>query len=126
LELLRELRRGPGEFVRILGNDNALVEARRENLLDGLISGVAGVAPELILAVWEQREGAADLLQELLEKLSGVPTPWGLKWIAEARGWFAPDFALPLSEARQREARMFRVWCEGWLERIQNHAGSRR
>ncbi len=117
LDLLRELKRGPGEFRRILGNDSALANARREDLLHGLISGVASVAPEIILAAWEQREGAAELLQELIERLSGLPTPWGLKWIAETRGWFPSHHALPLSEARQREKAAFQTWCAGWLRR---------
>jgi 4-hydroxy-tetrahydrodipicolinate synthase len=118
LELLRELHRGPGEFRRILGNDGALVEARKDDLLHGLISGVAGVAPELILKVWEREEGSAALLQELLDHLSGIPTPWGLKWIAETRGWFLPQYALPMSESRQLEAAAFREWCAGWLKKF--------
>lgn len=118
LELLRELQRGPGEFRRILGNDGALVEARKDDLLHGLISGVAGVAPELILKVWNREEGSASLLQELLDHLSGIPTPWGLKWIAETRGWFVPQYALPMSESRQQEAAAFREWCAGWLKKF--------
>ncbi len=116
LELLRSLRREHPTFRRILGHDGALVEAVQEGLLDALISGVAGVAPELILKVW-RGEGSAELA-ELLTHLEGVPTPWGLKWIAEARGWFPATYALPLSEARQREAAEFQAWCRGWLKRI--------
>ncbi len=119
LILLRSLRETKPSFFRILGHDGALVEAVAEGLLDGVISGVAGVAPELTVAVWRGNPVANELLAELLQKLEGVPTPWGLKWIAETRGWFPARHALPLSAARMAQKAEFQAWCAAWVKKIE-------
>jgi dihydrodipicolinate synthase/N-acetylneuraminate lyase len=108
--------------VRFVGNDGVLVEALTRDLCDGTISGVAGVIPELTLALWksaDHREGGLfeDLgtrLEQLLHRLDEFPTPWGLKLIAELRGLSPAGFALPLSLERRRQARAFQAWFSDW------------
>jgi dihydrodipicolinate synthase/N-acetylneuraminate lyase len=120
LALLRSLKEHNGAWNRILGHDGALVEAVREDLLHGVISGVAGVAPELTLAVWRRNPLANDLLAELLAQLDGLPTPWGLQWIAEVRGWFPASHAIPLSSARIAQKALFSTWCESWIKKVEH------
>src|SRR5262249_23490695 len=72
----------PGKACRIVGDDRVMVEALDKRVCDGVISGVAGVLPELMRALYFNR-GSADYeklsrrLDELIERLSVFPTPWG-------------------------------------------------
>ncbi len=124
LDLLERLAAGDGgESVGLVGNDAVLGEALRRGLCDGVISGVAGVVPEITLALWrsaQAREWEAlfsrleSQLRDLLEKLDAFPTPWGLKIIAELRGLGRASFALPLSAERQAQMDAFRLWFPTW------------
>jgi 4-hydroxy-tetrahydrodipicolinate synthase len=117
LELLRLL--GPRGACRIVGDDGVLVRALDEGVCDGVVSGVAGVLPELIRFLFHERQSpayasAAGLLAELIGRLSVFPTPWGLKLIAECRGMAPARFFQPLSEARRAQAREFQEWFGPW------------
>lgn len=115
------------DAVRFVGNDNALAEAVERKICDGTISGIAGVLPELTLALCNQLETlvpeefatASRLLDELLSQLEPFPIPWGLKLIAEARGWTKPRFALPLSVERAAQAEAFLAWFAPWWEKAE-------
>lgn len=116
---------GAPHICRIVGNDQVLVEARKEGVCDGVISGVAGVLPELI-AFLGAAEPAADparydaavlLLQDLLEQLQRFPVPWGLKWIAHRRGMKSIQFPMKLSSFRCIQGQDFLKWLESWWER---------
>jgi 4-hydroxy-tetrahydrodipicolinate synthase len=114
LDVLRALACDLPHAVRLVGNDGVLPEALQENVCDGVVSGVAGVWPELILPLFA-KDGAcnADAVQALrafIEKLDTVPAPWGLKWIAESRGLAAARFNLPLSELRISQGNQLREW----------------
>ena len=117
LSILRSLK---GEDVcRIVGDDSVLVDAVRERVCDGVISGVAGVLPELIAFLYHERDSrdyqkASSLLRELIGRLSVFPVPWGLKLIAECRGVTHARFLQPLSRARTAQAADFRAWFTGW------------
>jgi 4-hydroxy-tetrahydrodipicolinate synthase len=119
LDLLRRLKREAPQWRRMVGHDGVLVEAIREGLVEGVISGIACGAPELSLAVWEQKPGAAELLHELLAHFEGIPTPWAVAWICESRGWFPAKHAVPLGPGRLEQKSEFLAWCGGWLERVE-------
>jgi 4-hydroxy-tetrahydrodipicolinate synthase len=117
LDSLRALSLPGLDACRIVGNDSALVPALAEQVCDGVISGVACVLPELLLAVYERGPGfdeACRLLGEFIAAINGFPVPWALKWIGESRGIAAARFAQPLSGARMRQGRDLQRWFEGW------------
>jgi len=119
LATLRALSVPGAEACRIVGNDNALVEALRERVCDAVISGVACVLPEVLLEVWERGPGfdeACRLLGEFIQATADFPVPWALKWIGESRGIAAARFAQPLSERRERQGRELQSWFEGWRQ----------
>jgi 4-hydroxy-tetrahydrodipicolinate synthase len=107
---------------RIVGDDNVLVAALDAGLCDGVVSGVAGVLPELTTVLFHQRNSAAypqavELLNELTRHMSAFPVPWGLKLIAECRGITAAWFSQPLSAVRTAQANEFRAWFPGrWAQ----------
>ncbi|MBS1871979.1 MAG: dihydrodipicolinate synthase family protein [Acidobacteria bacterium] len=120
LDLLDRLTRSSSGAVRLVGNDRALPEAIRRGLCGGVISGVAGVLPELTLALWKSAEDHATFsnvrmrLESLLAALDSFPTPWGLKLIAEVRGLSPAWFPLPLSAERKAHAVRFQEWIAKW------------
>ena len=119
LEILRALTRQAIPACRIIGNDSALVAALEEEILDGVVSGVACVAPELIQAVYASKDPkqfrlAAGLLDEFITQLDVFPTPWGLKWIAEARGVLQASFAQPVSSRRRTQSAEVIQWFQNW------------
>ena len=114
LDLLRMLTSEIPGAIRLVGSDGALAQALREGVCDGVVSGVAGVVPELILSVF-QNEGWRDAatvgaLHELISHIDALPVPWGLKCIAEIRGLATARYSLPLSEARARAGEALRSW----------------
>jgi 4-hydroxy-tetrahydrodipicolinate synthase len=116
LDTLRALS-APGVVAcRIVGNDTALMPALAEQVCDAVISGVACVLPELLLAVWDRQEEACRLLGEFIGAVSPFPVPWALKWIGESRGIATARFAQPLSAARERQGRELQGWFEGWRQ----------
>lgn len=127
LDILRMLTsRGSEGVSRIIGNDQVFVQARREGICDGVVSGVAGALPELLLILGRADlvadatafDAAAGLLSELIEKLNLFPTPWGLKFIAERRGLGPMGSALPLTDARLAQAELLSEWLEEWWLRL--------
>jgi 4-hydroxy-tetrahydrodipicolinate synthase len=123
LDLLELLSIGrSGEVLRLVGHDAVLAEALTRGLCDGTISGVAGVLPELTVALWNSAAGTdaalfrrlASRLEALIEQLDEFPTPWGLKLIAELRGLGPASIGLPLSAQRQSEAAQFAEWFPRW------------
>lgn len=123
LEILAALSSGgPAAAVRFVGNDSVLAEALRNRWCTGGISGVACVLPELVLALWRSGEEPASetfsaaerLLDEFIAQLGPWPTPWGLKLVAEYRGFGPACPAVPLSAARRGQAQSFRAWFKPW------------
>lgn len=125
LELLERLTTEPGLGARrFIGNDWVLPEACRRGWADGVISGVACVLPELIVAIWEAGE-RRDLnalaalertLDEALEWIDAWPAPIGLEILAEARGLRRCLPAVPLSPGRRDQAEAMRRWFHSWWE----------
>jgi 4-hydroxy-tetrahydrodipicolinate synthase len=122
-EILRDLTASGIAARRMLGNDGALAETLQQGLCDGVVSGVACALPELISAFYVQRgtpgspgfSRASELLDEVVTRLNALPTPWGLKWIAEARGLAPATFAQPVSEHRAAEGKALIAWVRAWF-----------
>ena len=124
LDILHSLRTHVSDACCIVGNDQALASALQQGLCDGVVSGVAGVVPELIQALYGQQAGSPEFAQhsgqldELIEQLNHFPTPWGLKWVAEERGLLNANFTLPLSQERQSSGAALKQWCRTWLSTL--------
>lgn len=122
LDILQLLTRVAPGSCRIVGNDSVLATALERDLCDGVISGVAGVVPELILALYAQRGSpqseeftrASRALDEFIAHADVFPVPWALKWLAEARGIAAANFAQPVSARRMRQADDLQQWFQTW------------
>ncbi len=107
---------------RLVGNDGMLVEALRERVCDGVVSGVACVLPELIRAIFDEREDTRSarfaqlhaMLNAFIDQLTRLPVPWGLKWIAEARGICDAAFSQPVAEVRKQQGRELTEWFRQW------------
>ena len=109
---------------RIVGDDSALVAALDAGVCDAVVSGVAGVLPELTTLLFHQRNSATypaavELLNDLIGHLSAFPVPWGLKLIAECRAITPAWFSQPLSPARAAQANQFREWFPARWEQWQ-------
>jgi 4-hydroxy-tetrahydrodipicolinate synthase len=110
--------------MRFVGDDSILVRALEAAACEGVISGIAGILPELTRFLKEKRTAAAyarvaGLQEELIERLSQFPTPWGLKLIAESRGLAPATFAQPVSERREVQMQDFREWFPAWWRTTQ-------
>ena len=119
LDTVRLLTAELPDANRVIGNDEALYEALYQQVCDGVVSGVACVLPELMLALYHAAEtspGSAESLRlrELLDGfiawLTRFPVPWGLKIIAEERGFGTAIFPMPLSSQRAEDRRLFIEW----------------
>src|SRR5580704_7306319 len=125
LEILRHLTEQGVDACRIVGDDSVLSAALSAEVCDGVISGVACVVPELILGLYAREkhlESAefstyAQVLDQFVEQLSAFPTPWGLKWIAQARAILEPTFPLPLSPARAAQGKRLELWFQSWFSK---------
>ncbi len=123
LDILRDLTEHKIEACRIVGNDPILRPALSEGVCDGIVSGIACVLPELILRLHEQGQRASCALhddswrrlREIARQLDSFPTPWALKWIAEARGIFHATFAQPLSDDRAARGAELKSWFREWF-----------
>jgi 4-hydroxy-tetrahydrodipicolinate synthase len=122
LEILRDLTQHGVDACRIVGNDSALAPALCEAVCDGVVSGVACALPEVILALYQSEPtDSADfvrvsaLLREFILQLDLFPTPWGLKWAAEARGILRATFSQPVTEHRMEQSRALTAWLMEWL-----------
>jgi 4-hydroxy-tetrahydrodipicolinate synthase len=122
LATLRLLTQEQIPSCRMVGNDGALPEALRERVCDGVVSGVACVLPELISALYAEREDTGGerfgqltvLLDAFRGQLARFPVPWALKWIAEARGICSAAFSQPVAEVRRRQGAEFVSWYREW------------
>jgi 4-hydroxy-tetrahydrodipicolinate synthase len=121
LETLRLLTGSFQGANRVIGNDAALHAALLEGLCDGVVSGVASVLPELMIAFYREVKAAPhsraalelkSALDTVLEWLGRFPVPWGLKILAAERGFLTADFALPLSPQRAATAEDFARWFQ--------------
>jgi len=124
LDILRHLTESGSDACRIVGNDPTLRTALNDGVCDGVVSGIACVLPELILALYAQGASAAsaqfdnswEVLREIANQLDSLPTPWGLKWMAQERGIFEAKFAQPLSDGRVSQGMELQCWFRKWFQ----------
>ena len=119
LETVRLLTKQKIAARRLIGNDAVLAAAIQESVLDGVVSGVACVLPELIAqlcrvgmrgAASSEFHELAATLAEVVARLDVLPTPWGLKMLAEARGLVPATYPLPLAREREAERNALLEW----------------
>jgi dihydrodipicolinate synthase/N-acetylneuraminate lyase len=120
-ERLLELR-AKHPFQLLIGND-AIYRRARPLGADGIVSGVAAAAPELLVAL-ERAIAAKDdaraneldtQLQEFLAWLDKFPAPIGIKLAATARGWKMAHTAIPYDQPTLAAKQEFEDWFKGWL-----------
>jgi 4-hydroxy-tetrahydrodipicolinate synthase len=111
LDILKAVSAAQPDACRIVGNDQVLVEALHLNVCDGIVSGIAGVLPELIRFLFGGKSGPpARFLSDLIARMSPFPVPWALKWLAESRQLFPATCAQPVSPLRSAQAHEFIQW----------------
>lgn len=123
LDILSDLTQSGVEASRIVGNDSVLAAALVDGVCDGVVSGVACVLPELVTAQYHLNPIAnpiafqkiSTLMNEVIGQLNRLPTPWGLKWFAEARGIMQASFSQPQSENRLATGQEIVAWLDQWL-----------
>jgi 4-hydroxy-tetrahydrodipicolinate synthase len=123
LDILTQLTRNNIDAVRIVGNDSVYASGLDNGVVDGVISGVACVLPELMLAIESNfRSGnasavqaAANLLEQYIDQLVRFPAPWGLKFTAQTRGIFTPHIPIPLSSGRTIARDTMMAWLQKWI-----------
>lgn len=125
LDIVTALTELAPQACRIIGNDAVLAEARQHQVCDGVVSGVACSLPELIHALFQADSASkafiahqADL-DSFIQQLNAFPTPWGLKWAAEARGALRAQLSQPVSPLRAKAAHEFQAWLTEWLPSLQ-------
>ena len=114
----------------IVGHDGVLARALRNRFCHAVVSGVAGVCPELLIELFHAGVSGrtADLdrceyqLAALIGTLDDLPTPWGLKWIAEHRGFYPACHAVPLSSGRRQQREELNAWLTEWLPGVVDSA----
>ena len=123
LQPLADARRSGG-YSLLVGDDSLLLSAARAGW-DGVISGIACFAPELIAAVYRSHsEGNAEearRLQEMLDEVIAwvvrLPVPWAVRAGLAARGIANGPMHLPVSVARARQIHEFSEWLRTWADR---------
>jgi len=109
--------------VRILGHDRAYVEALRRKLIHAVISGPAGVVPEISTRLFaadptsDDFERLAKLFTEVLDQMDPFPYPWALKFLAQKRGLFEAQVPFAPGSARQEQRDELEAWFEEWSDR---------
>lgn len=114
------------DFSLFVGDDSLLLSAAQAGW-DGVISGIASFAPELIAAVYRNYHyGCADeaarlqaMLDEIIEWVVRLPVPWAVRAGLAVRGIANGPMHLPLSTARARQVADFQEWLAGWAARNQ-------
>ena len=114
-----------GEPWTLLVGDDRLLTRGLEAGWDGGISGVAGFCPELLVSLYNSALAGraaetgrlAGLLDELIDRLSVFPTPWGIRIGLAARGIDTGPLPLPVTAARAQQIAAFTEWLPRWLDR---------
>lgn len=120
IELLAESQ---PDAVRILGHDRAYAEGLRRKLIHAVISGPAGVLPEMSVRLFQADpesddfQPLVDLFTEVLDQLERFPYPWALKFLAEKRGLFKAQLPFSPGEDIRRRRDELETWFEDWTDR---------
>lgn len=117
--------RGSGPISLMIGHDRLLGAAFRAGW-DGVISGIAGFCPELIVRFASgYRAGREEEIarlerqrMELIDRIEELPTPWAVRLGLEVRGIEPGPFPIPASEARREQMLEFQRWFESFLAEL--------
>ncbi len=113
------------KFRLIIGNDTMFIRGRRQGA-DGVISGVATMAPELMIALSQAvvsgNNAEVDRLEVLLKQcftwLDKFPVPAAIKMACSYRGLKVGSLALPVYPEEASLYGEFEGWYREWLTRI--------
>jgi 4-hydroxy-tetrahydrodipicolinate synthase len=117
---LGELRRRSAVSL-LVGDDSLLLSALVAGW-DGVISGIACFAPDLIVSVYrafrsyrlEEATAQQRVLDELIGKLVRMPIPWGVRIGLETRGIPNGPLHQPIAESRKAAIADFQAWVREW------------
>jgi len=106
----------------LLGREGIYARARQQGA-DGLVSGVASAAPELLVSLDRAvQQGAAEevarldaRLNELLGRLERLPFPVGIQAALAVRGVKTGPLRTPLAPETLAVLEEFKEWFRGWL-----------
>jgi Dihydrodipicolinate synthase/N-acetylneuraminate lyase len=120
LDIVRAITAAGLKHARLIGNDSALPPALTEGVCDGVVSGVACTLPELMSSLFatgghgDGFETKSRLLNEFIDHLGPLPTPWGLKVASAVRHFTNESYPFPLSSKREVEVAELREWFRTW------------
>jgi 4-hydroxy-tetrahydrodipicolinate synthase len=113
--------RADGGFSLLVGDDSLLLAAARAGW-DGVISGIACFAPELVAAVYRSHQNGCieeasrlqGMLDQIIEWVVRLPIPWAVRVGLAARGIPNGPMHLPPSAERAKQIIGFRDWFRNW------------
>jgi dihydrodipicolinate synthase/N-acetylneuraminate lyase len=125
-EHLAALRRQK-PFTFLMGSDSLYVRARREQGIDGVVSGIAAAVPELLVAI---NRAIGNDAQEVVTRLElrlrqfitwadRLAVPVCVKEAAAVRGLKVGPHAISPGSERERTLSEFREWFKHWLVDVQ-------
>lgn len=120
LDIVRAITAAGLTHSRLIGNDAALSPALTEGICDGVVSGVACTLPELMSSLFatgghgDAFETKSRLLNDFIDHLGPLPTPWGLKVTSAVRHFTHESYPFPLSGQREVEVAELRRWFKFW------------
>ena len=109
-------------FQFLIGSEALYLQERRAGC-DGIVSGVAGAIPELLVslerAIQTGNMDKADLLnqrlQEFVQFVDRFPATIAIKQAAVARGWNLNQLAVPFDDDMSADVIAFHQWFRAWL-----------
>jgi 4-hydroxy-tetrahydrodipicolinate synthase len=114
--------RDNSRYSLFVGDDSLLLSALQAGW-NGVVSGIACFAPELIAAVYrsyqtgdvQQAVACQATLNEVIQKLvADLPIPWGVRLGLAARGIGNGPMHLPFSQLRRRQIEELHGWLTDW------------
>jgi 4-hydroxy-tetrahydrodipicolinate synthase len=116
-------------FTLLVGDDKIFTEARMQGA-DGVMSGVACVLPELLIAIDRAILSGAPArarildrrLREFIAWLERFPVPVGIKLALGERGLPPGPLSVPLGAGVRRLAESFVSWFREWLQTVLQEA----
>ena len=106
---------GTPDVKLYVGNDPSYRKLKTQGV-DGAVSGIASVAPELMLAIDRGSASAERLLHEFLKWFAKFPIPAAIGQALEVRCGFPCPPATPIAGP---ELEHFRAWTKEWIQEVE-------